>query len=88
MVNVTEKTHIIIKKKFNDAAEIIIENAEPIGRPGIFVEVDETVISRRGIIAVPSAFDETASGRADLVWLVGGIERGNIDKERDNAFRR
>lgn len=79
-LGVSEKTYIAVKKKFNNIAEILVEIFELIGGDGIIVEMDETVISRRGVIASPTAFDETQSNTSDLVWLVGDIIRGNITR--------
>ena len=39
--------------------------------------MDETVITRQGIIRVQSNFDDDNNTRTDLTWLFGGIERDN-----------
>jgi len=50
-----------------------------LGGPGINVEVDETVLSRRGVIRNPTRLDDTTR---DTVWIVGAID----NSERRNFF--
>ncbi|KAG0441007.1 hypothetical protein DMUE_1363 [Dictyocoela muelleri] len=45
------------------------------GGGGIVLEIDETVISRNGIIRSPSNVDDSIS---NTIWLLGIIQRDNI----------
>lgn len=45
-----------------------------LGGDNIIVEVDETVLSRRGIIRNPTSYDENMQ---DTVWIVGAIDNTN-----------
>ena len=49
-----------------------------LGGCGIIVEVDESVLSRKGIIRNPAGADDTK----DTVWILGGIDR----TEKRNFF--
>jgi len=42
-----------------------------VGGPNVIVEVDESVICRRGVIKCPTSIDDNTR---DTVWIVGGIE--------------
>lgn len=55
-------------KAYLDARPIVL------GIPGrrIIVEVDESVLSRRGIIRNPTSTDDTVQ---DTVWILGGVDR-------------
>ncbi|KRH92347.1 putative transposable element [Pseudoloma neurophilia] len=75
--NISESSWITFKKKLNNISEIVIGTVDKIGGPGITVELDETVITRQGLIRVPSVYDDTSNNRTDLIWLFGGIERHN-----------
>lgn len=46
-----------------------------IGGENVVVEVDETVLSRRGVIRSPTGMDDSIR---DTVWVLGGTESGNI----------
>lgn len=48
-----------------------------LGGPNCIVEVDETVISRRGIIRNPSSTDDNMR---DTVWIIGGIDSSDDKK--------
>ncbi|KRH92137.1 putative transposable element, partial [Pseudoloma neurophilia] len=80
MIDISEKAYIDLKKKFNEICEVVLGTVEKIGGPGKVVELDETVITRRGVIRVPSTFDDENTVRTDLTWLFGGIERGEPDR--------
>ncbi|KAG0437998.1 hypothetical protein DMUE_3364 [Dictyocoela muelleri] len=75
LFSIGEKTYISIKNKLTEIYSILIENNEKIGGKGIYVEIDEFVISRQGNIRSPSSADDNLSC---TIWLVGAIERDNI----------
>lgn len=54
-----------IYKKYVDDRPVYL------GGPGLVVEVDETVLSRRGVIRSPTSTSDTT---ADTVWIVGAID--------------
>ncbi|KRH92860.1 hypothetical protein M153_24060002088, partial [Pseudoloma neurophilia] len=66
MIDISEKAYIDLKKKFNEICEVVLGTVEKIVGPGKIVELDETVITRRGVIRVPSTFDDENTVRTDL----------------------
>lgn len=61
-----------IKRNLNICFERYL-NSRPLilGGEGIDVEIDETVLSRRGIVRNPTSFE---SNRNDTIWILGAIE--------------
>lgn len=43
-----------------------------IGGLGIILEVDETVLSRRGVIDNPTCYTDEL---ADIIWILGAIDQ-------------
>lgn len=69
---ISDSTTARIKQRVIRSCKHFIED-HPIyiGGPGITVHLDETVLSRRGIIRNPTS---TEDDRRDTVWILGGID--------------
>lgn len=73
--SLSDKTIAKIKKALTECYRLHMNTSNiAIGGPGQIVEVDETVISRRGVIRTPSSHDDAA---ADTVWIVGVVDRSS-----------
>jgi hypothetical protein len=72
MFGLSKGTISRIKAKILDCYNRYL-NARPVilGGDGINVEVDETVLSRRGIIRNPTNFE---ANRRDTIWMIGAID--------------
>lgn len=69
---VSNATTIKIKSKLRSLYRLYIDDRPIIlGGQEIIIEVDETVISRRGLIISPTSTSDT---RTDTVWILGAIE--------------
>ncbi|KAG0438923.1 hypothetical protein DMUE_2790, partial [Dictyocoela muelleri] len=75
ILNITKKTYIGIKNDLVPLYDNILNDEEKMGGEGIVLEIDETVISRNGIIRSPSNADDSIS---NTIWLLGIIQRDNI----------
>lgn len=72
---ISDCTIASIKSKLISIYKIYLDQRQVfLGGPGVIVEVDESVLSRRGIIRSPTSFDEN---RNDTVWILGGVEKNN-----------
>lgn len=72
---IADSTIARLKIKLDDIFErILSERPLLIGGFSHIVEIDETVLSRRGIIRNPTSFDEI---RSDTVWILGCIDRND-----------
>lgn len=67
----TNTTHAIKKLLRKAYKSYMLNHPVYLGGPGILVEADETVLSRRGVITSPTSLsDETK----DTVWILGAID--------------
>lgn len=73
-VGVSDSTISKIKKKLITVYQSYINARPPVvlGGYNTIVEVDESVISRRGIIRNPTTLDDNT---ADTIWILGAVER-------------
>lgn len=72
---VSSSTISSIKKKLIEIYKVILNNnVSRLGGNNITIEIDETVLSRRGIIKNPTTLDDETR---DTVWIVGGVEKQN-----------
>ncbi|KAG0437596.1 hypothetical protein DMUE_3600, partial [Dictyocoela muelleri] len=71
-LGISKNTISMIKKRLRQIYKNHMERDKTlIGGPGIIVEVDESVICRRGIIRYPTSTDDNIK---DSIWIIGGIE--------------
>lgn len=70
---ISNTTIFAIKTKLRECYNNYISRRPiSIGGPGVLVEVDETVLSRRGVISNPTTLQDEI---ADTVWVLGAIDQ-------------
>lgn len=73
--NITKKTYIKYKKAVVNVLKTIKSDLNNIDRLGVRVQLDESVVSRKGKIVCPTAFH---GDLLNTVWLFAGCEEDNL----------
>lgn len=71
----------IINRLNNCFAVYLNQHTVYLGGIGVTVQVDQTVISRRGLIRTPS---NTGDNTADIIWILGGVDL--ITQQKKNSY--
>ncbi len=69
---VADATIASLKKAFELFQNLYLEQTLYLGNPNVILEVDETVLLRRGIVRSPTGYDDTI---LDTVWILGVVEK-------------